>query len=146
MSDNKVEWFTPVAILRQTQERIRRLEKYSHKPRIPIEKELTYFNSHKAKLSRTHDTLKTSLPWDPKRKKENSANLISIRKNIFDQEKDKLVSIVSSFEYGRPSRTFYDMSTEYRRHSFYKEVFSNRSNFTSNDKQDVIEYIKPIHD
>lgn len=143
-TSKKVQWYTPNAIMRQREEQIRRFDKFENKTRKVQKEEISYFLNPTKSEHRMVHALREHKRWDPKRKKENSADFTSIRKNIFDQEKEKVVSIISSFEYGRPCRMPYDMPTECRRRSFLKEFFSNRSNMGFRDRRHVSEYNKPI--
>lgn len=122
----KTQWYPPHIVSLQNDEHVKIFERFTcETPKASSEEEITYFGS-KLKRKPFQMTNEVSLAWDPKKKKDNSTDCISVRNNIFNQEKDKPVPAVSSFQYGRLKR--YDMpSGEFRRSSFQKAVIHYRS-------------------
>ncbi|KAK9892071.1 hypothetical protein WA026_018269 [Henosepilachna vigintioctopunctata] len=98
-------------------------------PPVPLEPRMTYFNNkptHKWKAEYDHFFAYTKIfpLWDRRKAKCNGVYLPDIHENIFQQEKDKPVPVLTSMEYGRPCRPFYDIRENYcRRHAtndFYR--------------------------
>ncbi|XP_028133837.1 uncharacterized protein LOC114329022 [Diabrotica virgifera virgifera] len=111
---SRAEWFTPVAHQKNYQYFWGKLEDSVPKA-VPLDLEptLSYFNNET-----THEYIqeydlhfnytKTFPLWDKRKNKDNANYLPDIRENIFEQEKDKPVPVLTSMTYGKLYNVEYD--------------------------------------
>ncbi|KAH0814284.1 hypothetical protein GEV33_008508 [Tenebrio molitor] len=90
-------------------------------PKLDTSKPITFFNNPlkwqwSAEYDRFFAYTKIFPLWDQRKPKDNCQYLPDIRENIYEQEKDKPVPVLTSYNYGLPCRRLLDQpETGYRR-------------------------------
>ncbi|XP_063905687.1 uncharacterized protein LOC135124506 [Zophobas morio] len=107
----KAQWFTPTAAMKNKAEVWTKLENSGWKPpKHDTSKPMTYFNNTTKVHERTPEYdlffayTKVFPLWDQKKLKDNCQNKRDIWENINEQEKNKPIPILSSFNYGLAAR------------------------------------------
>ncbi|CAH1365117.1 hypothetical protein MTP99_001410 [Tenebrio molitor] len=118
----KAQWFTPINAMKNKEEVWARLERSGwSSPKLDTSKPITFFNNPlkwqwSAEYDRFFAYTKIFPLWDQRKPKDNCQYLPDIRENIYEQEKDKPVPVLTSYNYGLPCRRLLDQpETGYRR-------------------------------
>ncbi|XP_057669146.1 uncharacterized protein LOC130901643 [Diorhabda carinulata] len=136
------EWFTPIASQKIKEHFWQKLEDSSPKAApVGLEKTITYFNNNKKdehfqQYDRFFASSRMFPLWDPRKTKENERYLPDIRENIYYEEKDKPVPVLSSMIYGSRIKSAYDRTgAEYRRINIMKDVKSRSGVFIKEERK-----------
>ncbi|KAL1514336.1 hypothetical protein ABEB36_003609 [Hypothenemus hampei] len=137
----KATWFTPIARLKNREEVWTRIENNGWKTvKMDLDPEISYFNNkscHSRMLEYDHyfAYTKTFPLWDPKKPKDNTPDLRTIRKNISEQEKDKPVPVLTSLNYGRMTLIPYgEVETTFKRFTATNDFYRKSGGLELDDK------------
>ncbi|KAJ8980454.1 hypothetical protein NQ317_007650, partial [Molorchus minor] len=122
-------WYTPVAYIKAKQHGWKKIDDKGWKaPELDTKEEMNFFNSSRSSKKRKCEydlffSYARVLPlWDQRKNRENRQFLRDIHENVFREEENKSIPVLTSLVYGRPCRVQYDeVETKYRRQTATKD-------------------------
>ncbi|KAJ8963415.1 hypothetical protein NQ318_018895 [Aromia moschata] len=116
-------FITPIAYIKNKQQAWQKIDDKGWKPQeLDAKEEINFFNTPQTSKKRMCEydlffSYAKAFPlWDQRKNRENRQFLRDIHENIFREEENKPIPVLTSLNYGRPCRVQYDeVETKYRR-------------------------------